>query len=285
MDGPSGGCLSDPDRRQMKIRSHSGTIALKTGDFLVKKIGRFSKTQRKGFTKTIPWAENPGKIRRTHFRVLLKRPIFLLKFSVLRARVLKRLPRKVSRWGSHDQKNSRRLELSISKNTPHGRWGQGPGSVDPSFRAVAFPGARNPRICSISFGNFSRDFPAEQTPETATAFPSLLVLVSWYCCKRVAYMTPLICTTIATLGAWYRSQKPLKPENTRKLRKKYKTPLPGLGSENTKNITPKNTKMVILGHFGIFFGIFFVFSGPNPRRGVLHFFRIFFVFFGLQGFL
>ena len=30
---------------------------------------------------------------------------------------------------------SRRLELSISKNTPHGRWGQGPGSVDPRFPA------------------------------------------------------------------------------------------------------------------------------------------------------
>ena len=34
-----------------------------------------------------------------------------------------------------NQKNSRRLELSISKNTPHGRWGQGPGSVDPRFPA------------------------------------------------------------------------------------------------------------------------------------------------------
>ena len=38
------------------------------------------------------------------------------------------------------QKNSRRLELSISKNTPHGRWGQGPGRVDPMFPAgLAFP--------------------------------------------------------------------------------------------------------------------------------------------------
>ena len=38
------------------------------------------------------------------------------------------------------QKNSRRLELSISKNTPHGRWGQGPGSVDPRFpTGLPFP--------------------------------------------------------------------------------------------------------------------------------------------------
>ena len=36
--------------------------------------------------------------------------------------------------------NSRRLELSISKNTPHGRWGQGPGSVNPRFPAgLPFP--------------------------------------------------------------------------------------------------------------------------------------------------
>ena len=33
------------------------------------------------------------------------------------------------------QKISRRLELSILKNTPHGRWGQGPGSVGPRFLA------------------------------------------------------------------------------------------------------------------------------------------------------
>ena len=32
--------------------------------------------------------------------------------------------------------NSRRLELSISKNTPHRSWGQGPGSVDPRFPQV-----------------------------------------------------------------------------------------------------------------------------------------------------
>ena len=63
------------------------------------------------------------------------------------------------------QKNSRRLELSISKNTPHGRWGQGPGSVDQRFPAdLPFP---VPKILEfIAFGasgkffqQFSRDFP------------------------------------------------------------------------------------------------------------------------------
>ena len=61
--------------------------------------------------------------------------------------------------------------------TPHGRWRQGPGSVDPRFP--------NPRICSILrfgkifpaiFPEFSSRTPA-QTPETATAFSSFLTLV------------------------------------------------------------------------------------------------------------
>ena len=43
-------------------------------------------------------------------------------------------------WLNMNQKSSRRLELSISKNTPHGRWGQCPGSVDPRFPAgLPFP--------------------------------------------------------------------------------------------------------------------------------------------------
>ena len=63
------------------------------------------------------------------------------------------------------QKNPRRLELSISKNTPHGRWGQGPGSVDP--RVPAGLPFRVPQILeSVAFGDsgkilqqFSRNFP------------------------------------------------------------------------------------------------------------------------------
>ena len=66
---------------------------------------------------------------------------------------------------SKDQKKSRSLELSISQNTPHGRWGQGPSSVDPTFPAgLPFP---MPEILEFVafrdsgtiFQQFSRDFP------------------------------------------------------------------------------------------------------------------------------
>ena len=85
-----------------------------------------------------------------------------------------------------DQKNSSRLELSISKNTPHGRWGQGPGSVDPRFPAgLPFPVPEILEFVAFCdpgkiFQQFSRDFPGlssgspEQTPETAPAFSSCL---------------------------------------------------------------------------------------------------------------
>ena len=88
---------------------------------------------------------------------------------------------------------------------------------------------------------------------------------------------------IAILPGWYRAEKPLDPGNTKKLRKKYKIPHPGLAPENTKKI-PKNTKMVIFGPFSYFFGIFFVFSGANPGWGILYFFRNFFVFPGSRVF-
>ena len=56
------------------------------------------------------------------------------------------------------KKNPRRLELLISKNTPHRRWGQGPGQRRPKVPGrFAFPGAQNPRICSIS--RFGKIFP------------------------------------------------------------------------------------------------------------------------------
>ena len=68
--------------------------------------------------------------------------------------------------GPHDQKNSRRLELSISKNTPHGRWGQGPGSAGPRFPAgLPFPVPETLEFIAFRdsgkfFQQFSRDFPA-----------------------------------------------------------------------------------------------------------------------------
>ena len=62
--------------------------------------------------------------------------------------------------------NSRRLELLISRNTPHGRWGQGPGNVDPRFPAdLPFPLpeilARICRFCDSGeiLQLFSQDFP------------------------------------------------------------------------------------------------------------------------------
>ena len=44
------------------FRSHSGTLALKTEDFSFKK-SFFLVKRKNGFTKPVPWTENPGKIR------------------------------------------------------------------------------------------------------------------------------------------------------------------------------------------------------------------------------
>ena len=82
--------------------------------------------------------------------------------------------------GPSGQKNSRRLELSISKNTLHGRWG-GSRQCRPKVPSrFAFPAARNPRIWwpFVIREKFSSNFPgtfsefSSGTPETATAFSS-----------------------------------------------------------------------------------------------------------------
>ena len=71
----------------------------------------------------------------------------------------------LNRFNPFSQKNSRRLELSISKNTPHGRLGQGPGSVDPRFTAgLPFPVPEILEFVAFRdsgkfFQQFSRDFP------------------------------------------------------------------------------------------------------------------------------
>ena len=63
------------------------------------------------------------------------------------------------------QKNSRRLELSISKNTLHGRLGQGPRSVDQRFAAgLPFPVPEILEFVAFRdsreiFQQYSRDFP------------------------------------------------------------------------------------------------------------------------------
>ena len=66
-----------------------------------------------------------------------------------------------------------------------------------------------------------------------------------------------------------------------KITETIQNPLPGLGPENTKKL-PK--KMAKKSPFLCFFGHFFVFSGPNPGRGILYFFRNFFLFSGCRGF-
>ena len=90
---------------------------------------------------------------------------------------------------------------------------------------------------------------------------------------------------LATLRAWYRLQKPLSPEYTKELRKNTKSPFPRVGARKyEKKKPPKNTKMVIFGAIFAFFRYFFRIFGPIPERGILYFFRNFFVFSGLRGF-
>ena len=87
---------------------------------------------------------------------------------------------------SMSEKNSRRLELLISqKNTAHGRWGQGPGSVDPRFPDGLLPFLVPEVLELVAFrdlDNFSSNSPfqefssgtPEQTLEIVTAFTSFL---------------------------------------------------------------------------------------------------------------
>ena len=64
-----------------------------------------------------------------------------------------------SKFKHLDQKNSRRLELSISKKHPARKVGTRSRQCRPKVPGrFAFPGARNPRICSIS--RFGKYFPA-----------------------------------------------------------------------------------------------------------------------------
>ena len=80
-----------------------------------------------------------------------------------------------------------------------------------------------------------------------------------------------------------KSPKPPEPRKYEKNAKKLQNPPPTQGRAPKKY--EKNTKMVIFGPFYYFFGIFFVFLGPDPGWGILYFFRIFLVFSGFRGFL
>ena len=88
--------------------------------------------------------------------------------------------------------------------------------------------------------------------------------------------------------SWYRAQKPLKPGNTKKIRKicakKYEIPHPGSGPENTKKIQKKYEN----GHFWAVFAFFLYFClsfrGPT-RVGDFVISSYFFRISGLEGFL
>ena len=165
-----------------QLRSGSGCEVIQEPLLLKQKIPLGATS---GFSKTIPWADNSGENHEksvldfeSRFCVLLKRPLFAkflgLSFegqgllSEPRCGVRKLLASRglpLIRETKDTQKNSRRLELSISKNTPHGRWGQGPGSVDPRFPAglpfpvpeiLEFVAFRDP---GKFFQQFSRSFP------------------------------------------------------------------------------------------------------------------------------
>ena len=101
----------------------------------------------------------------------------------------------------------------------------------------------------------------------------------------LVHMNPRSSYGLATLRAWYRAPKTPESRKYEKITKKNtKSPFPGWGPKIRKNYR-KNTKMDQKSPFLYFFGHFFVFSGPDPGRGILLFFsRNFFVFSGFRGF-
>ena len=84
--------------------------------------------------------------------------------------------------------------------------------------------------------------------------------------------------------SWKRAQKPLKPGNTKKIRKNDEIPHPGSGPENTKKNTEKIQKRPKNHRFSIFSAFFSYFRGPTRGGGFRHFF-VFFRISGLEGFL
>ena len=90
---------------------------------------------------------------------------------------------------------------------------------------------------------------------------------------------------LAIPRSWYRAQKPLKPGNTKKIRKNTKSP--GSGPENMKKTQKKQRKWSFLGHFRfLFFCVFLLdFFGARPRVGELVIFSYFFRISGFEGIL
>ena len=77
---------------------------------------------------------------------------------------------------------------------------------------------------------------------------------------------------LAIPRSWYRAQKPLKPGNTKKIRKVTKSPTPGRAPKKTKKKHESGPKMTVFVFFLYFFRILW---GPTRGGG----FRDFFVFF------
>ena len=83
---------------------------------------------------------------------------------------------------------------------------------------------------------------------------------------------------VAIPRSWYRAQKPLRPRNTKKIRKSHEIPHPGSGPENTKKIQKKYEN----GHFRaifVFFLYFFRIFRARPGVGDFVTFSYFFSYF------
>ena len=87
------------------------------------------------------------------------------------------------------------------------------------------------------------------------------------------------------LRAWYRSQKPLNPENPKKLRKKKKkrNPPPRVGPRKYEKNTEKIQKSPKNNHFCIFSVFFSYFRGPTRGGGFRIFFFVIFSYFRDSG--
>ena len=119
------------------------------------------------------------------------------------------------------------------------------------------------------FQQFSRNFPrtflqnSRTEPRNSHSFLSLL--------------SP---SKIVIPRSWYRAQKPLKPGNTKKIRKNYE--IPGSGPENTKKILKKYWSLWAIFVFFLYF--FRIFRAP-PGVGDFVMFSYFFRNSGPEGVL
>ena len=101
------------------------------------------------------------------------------------------------------RKTSRRLELSVLKDIPHGRWGRGPGSVDPGFPAgLPFPVPEILELVAFRdsgklFQQFSRDFPGVflENPRTDPGNSHIRCSIPW------PFFSRELCRKAPNLGA------------------------------------------------------------------------------------